>query len=290
MDRPSYHDELLLRCRAHDIRLVVSVNDLELPGLAEQAARFRKEANTILLVSSPQTVALCRDKWASYRFLREAGIAVPKTYLGIVEARNAIAAGDVSFPLLLKPRWGTSSIGIERIDNLRELELIHEWGKLQLNRTILAKLGAADPESSFVFQEFVEGHEYGIDVVNDLERRYAATLGRRKLAMRFGNTDRAVTVHDPRLEAVGRTLGERLRHVGVMDCDLMATSRGFLVLDLNPRLGGGYGFSHLAGADVPAALVAWVSGEPVEPSWFRPRAGVVSSKFDDLLVVSERTS
>ena len=53
------------------------------------------------------------------------------------------------------------------------------------------------PENCFVFQERLHGQEYGIDVVNDLEGRYAYTLVRRKLVMRYGNTDRAVTVVDP---------------------------------------------------------------------------------------------
>jgi carbamoyl-phosphate synthase large subunit len=124
-----------------------------------------------------------------------------------------------------------------------------------------------------------------MDVVNDLWGAYAATLGRRKLAMRSGNTDRAVTVADPALDRLGRTLGSRLGHVGCLDCDVLAPESGYLVLDLNPRMGGGYPFSHLAGANVPAALVAWAGGENADPSWFRSAPDVTVSKFDGVTIV-----
>jgi len=107
--------------------------------------------------------------------------------------------------------------------------------------------------------------------------------------MRFGNTDRAITVTDQRLEQLGRVIGERLGHIGSLDCDVMATAKGVLVLDLNPRLGGGYPFSHLAGANLPAALIAWANGEEPDPSWLKTRPGVVVSRYDGVIVVEEAT-
>jgi carbamoyl-phosphate synthase large subunit len=288
MDRSDYFDVLLAKCREHRIKLVFSVNDLELPGLAEQAPRFREQADTILVVSAPQTIAMCQDKWTAYQFLSRAGIGTPNTYRSLADARRALASGELTYPILLKPRWGTSSIGIERVENERELELALEWGKVQLGRTILSRLGPAAAENlddCFLLQEQVEGHEYGLDVVNDLTGRHAATLARRKLVMRVGNTDRAITVRESRLEQLGRSLGEQLGHVGSLDCDVIATPAGCMVLDLNPRLGGGYPFSHLAGANLPAAFLAWAQGETPDPAWLRAEPGIVSSKFDDVLVV-----
>jgi carbamoyl-phosphate synthase large subunit len=284
VEAPDYFDALLAACREFTVRLVFCVHDLELPGLAREAPRFRA-AGTIPVVAAPAVVAACQDKWAAFRYLRSRGIATPDTYPTLAAARVALARGAIRFPLLLKPRWGTSSIGIERVETDRELTLAHEWGLAQMRRTILARMCRAGPERAFVIQQWLPGEEYGLDIINDLAGRYVCMLGRRKLVMRAGNTDRAVTVADAALDQLGATIGRRLRHLGCLDCDVMATDAGYQVLDLNPRFGGGYPFSHLAGADVPAALIAWAGGETPDPSWLMTCPGVVTAKYDGVMTV-----
>jgi carbamoyl-phosphate synthase large subunit len=284
MDQPNYFDALAAISREQQVRLIFSVHDLELAGLAQRAQAFR-EAGTIAVVAAPHVVAACQDKWAAFRLMRANGVPTPATYLTAEDARGAVARGELAFPLLVKPRWGTSSIGVEHVENDRELELAYEWGQTRFRRTILAHLSQAEPAHSFIVQEFLDGQEYGVDVVNDLCGRYVATLARRKLVMRAGNTDRAVTVHDPRLGQLGQALGRLLAHPGVLDCDVMEAGRGYQVLDLNPRFGGGYVFSHLAGADLPAALLAWARDEEPDPAWLRDRPGVLASKYDGLMVL-----
>jgi carbamoyl-phosphate synthase large subunit len=281
---PGYFDVLAGICAENDVRLLISVHDLELAQLAQLAPRFRAQG-TIVVVSSPQVIAMCRDKWASYQFLRACDIPTPASFCSLDDARQALARGQIRFPLLIKPRWGTTSIGVERVDSERELALAHEWWQIKLQNTMLVRFTKADAEDMFIVQEFVEGDEYGMDIVNRLDGRHAAALVRRKLAMRAGNTDRAVTVHDPALERVGRLIGEGLGHVGSLDCDLIVTKNGCRVIDLNPRFGGGYPFSHLAGANVPAALIAWANDEEADPEWLCCRPGVLSAKYDSVTTI-----
>jgi carbamoyl-phosphate synthase large subunit len=285
MDDPGYFEALLSICRDHQIRLLISVNDLELGGLARRVSDFRA-IDTIPVVASPAVISTCQDKWATFNLLRSWGLATPDTYLCPASARAALAAGALQFPLIIKPRWGSSSIGLEQIDNDRQLSLAYEWGAIQLRRSIFWNLSPADCEHCLVIQERLEGQEYGMDVVNDLEGCYVATLARKKLVMRFGNTDRALTVEDDRLEQLGRVVCEGLQHVGSLDCDVIMTAEGPHVLDLNPRIGGGYPFSHLAGANLPAALVAWASGEETDPMWFKPKPGIVGSRCEEVMVVN----
>ena len=288
IDRSDYFDVLRSLCRRHQVRLLIPINDLELLGLAERAADFLADG-TIVLISSPGVISLCQDKWAAFEFMKAHGIPTPDTYQSIAAVRTALAENRLRFPVLLKPRWGTTSIGIELVEDERQLELAYEWARIQLRRSALAKLGPTDSasgEECFIFQPRLEGREYGIDIVNDLNGRPVCTLARQKLVMRAGNTDRAVTVDEPDLDRLGATLGRELAHVGCLDADVMATEDGgWQVLDLNPRLGGGYPFSHLAGANLPAALVAWANGDGPDPAWFRSRAGVASARVDELAVL-----
>lgn len=284
VDQPDYFDILLSICREQCIRLLLSVNDIELGGLAQQAARFR-EAGTIPVVASPQAMATCLDKWAAFNFLRTCALPTAPTFLSIAEARQALSLGVIRFPLVIKPRWGSASIGVDFVENNRELELAHEWGLLRVRRTILAKMSQADPNNCLVIQERLQGQEYGMDVVNDLDGCYVCTLGRRKLVMRAGETDRAITVAAEGLENLGKAIGQRLGHVGNLDCDVMATEKGWFVLDLNPRFGGGYPFSHLAGANLPAVLIAWACREKPDHSWLTTQPGVLGSKADRMIVI-----
>jgi carbamoyl-phosphate synthase large subunit len=283
-DAPEYLQVLLSICQSQAVRLIIPVNDLELPDLAREAPRFHA-VGTIPLVSSLQLIALCQDKWATFRWLRELGLPTPETYLSLDDACHALARGVIEFPLLLKPRWGTSSLGLERVEDEYQLALAYEWGQVQVRRGILARLGPADADHRLVIQQWHRGQEHGMDIVNNLRSTHVTTLARRKVTMWAGNTDRAVTVDDPVLERLGRALGERLGHIGWLDCDVLATDSGYLVLDLNPRFGGGYVFSHLAGANIPAALVAWVNGEEADPSWLRAAPGVTASKYDGVAVM-----
>src|SRR5262249_4479410 len=140
----------------------------------------------------------------------------------------------------------------------------------------------ATAEELVLVQERLAGVEYGIDVINDLQGRHVTTFARRKVQMRGGNTDRAVTVESAQLDALGRTLGERLGHIGCLDCDVFVfPDASPVAVDLNPRFGGGLLFSHMAGANLAKALVAWRQGTTPSSSALTPRPNVHVSKFED---------
>jgi len=276
---PAYLDRLVAICERHRVRLLIPLNDLELPHLARHAARFL-EVGTIPLISSPEVVEICSDKWETSRFLRISDLKSPETYLSLADAREAVLRGETSFPLLIKPRWGSASIGIDDCEDDQELELAHVLATKRIPRTFL--------RDGIVIQKRLAGSEYGLDVLNDLDGRYQCTFVRQKLAMRAGETDRAVTVRSERLERIGEVIGRRLGHVGILDCDAIATEGGCYVIDMNPRFGGGYPFSHVAGANLPAVLIAWANRERPDPSWLKVEPDVVASKYDRLAVVESR--
>jgi carbamoyl-phosphate synthase large subunit len=286
---PEYPERLAGLCAREKVGLLLSLNDFELPVLA--AARERLLAHgTVPVISSPEVIALCQDKWETFRRLGALGFAVPRTWLVLEEAEAALARGELSFPVILKPRCGTGSQGVELPGSLEELRLAWKLGAARLKSSPLARLNPFDPERGLIVQERLAGREHGLDVVNDLDGRFAAVFVKRKLAMRSGETDRAVTVEDAALEALGRRLSEALGHRGNLDCDAFACDDGVArVLELNPRFGGGYPFSHAAGADVPAALVAWALGEAPAPQWLRVRPGQAFSKCDRLVAVAVRS-
>jgi carbamoyl-phosphate synthase large subunit len=279
---PEYIEHMLELCRAHAVGLLVPLNDLELPVLARHRERFRDQG-TAAVVASPEVIDTCFDKWATGRFLESCGIACPRTWLSLREARTALDRAEVALPLVIKPRWGSASIGIVHLERAEDLAPAYHLIRQQLAGTILAAASARDLDRAVLIQERLQGQEYGLDVVNDLDGRYVATFARLKLAMRAGETDRAVTVESHEFDRVGAAIGQRLGHVGNLDCDVFLAEDRLYALELNPRFGGGYPFSHVAGADLPAALIAWASGEAPDPRWLRVRPGVTAAKCDRLV-------
>jgi carbamoyl-phosphate synthase large subunit len=284
LSEAGYIDTLLSLCQRHGVLLLISLNDLELPLLARHSGRFL-EVGTIPVISSPQVVDTCSDKWGTFKFLKASDLEAPETYLSLADAREALARGETSFPLVVKPRWGTASIGIEYSDDYPELELSYALAKKRLPRTFLRGTNATDPERCILIQKRLSGQEYGLDVVNDLDGQYSCTFVKKKLAMRAGETDRAMTVRSDWLEGIGEVIGRRLGHIGVLDCDAIVTEDSCYVLDMNPRFGGGYPFSHIAGANLPAVLVAWANRERPDANWLSVEPNIMASKYDGLVVV-----
>jgi carbamoyl-phosphate synthase large subunit len=232
---------------------------------------------------------MCYDKLETNHFLARHGLAVPRTFLSLDEARQALRKGDICFPLVVKPRWGVSSFAVAFPEDDEELELTYRLARRQLAHSFLATISASDAERCVLIQEKLEGTEYGLDIVNDLDGRYVTTFAKRKIRMRAGQTDRAITVHDERLAESGRRIGQCLSHVGVLDCDMIVAGDRCYAIDLNPRIGGGYPFSHLAGANIPAALVAWVTGEAPELRWLQVEAGVAVARGETFIFTQRPT-
>ncbi|SFT85317.1 ATP-grasp domain-containing protein [Halomonas saccharevitans] len=280
VNAPGYVEGLLELCLAQRVGLLFSLNDHELAVLAAARERFSAQGVQIV-VSRPGVISLAADKLMTAEFLKEVGLGTPVTYASLEEALRGLEDGEVVFPLVVKPRWGTASLGIEVVDDLEQLRLAWRYGQLRLPKLGLGS-GASEGEG-LIIQERLPGQEYGLDIINDLNGRYRTTFIKRKLAMRGGETDKAVTATRPDLLEVGRRIGKALGHVGNLDCDVFVHGKECFVLELNPRFGGGYPFSAEAGADVPGALIAWAEGREPPVGWNAPREGVASAKCDRLV-------
>jgi carbamoyl-phosphate synthase large subunit len=277
-----YFDKLLDICQNKKVKLLIPLNDLELPYLGKQRDQFLK-IGTIPVVSSPEIINVCFDKWLTFQFLETIGIPTPKTYLSLAEVKAAIERGEIDFPVVIKPRWGSASIGIEYPEDYEELELAYRFVKKAIQKSFLAMVSSTDFEKCILIQEKLIGQEHGLDIINNLETSYITTFVKRKLTMRAGETDRAITVENQELEKIGEKIGQKLGHIGNLDCDVIVEKKGNYVLEMNPRFGGGYPFSHVAGANIPAALIAWANGETPNDKWLKVRTNIISAKCDRLI-------
>lgn len=280
---PQYLDITLNICQDQNIDLLISLNDLELPILSENKARF-ENLGVKVLVSDPDIINICFDKYKTAQWVESIGIASPKTYVRLEDVKRALETGEIAFPLFMKPRWGSGSIGLESIADIEELDIYYHLLMKKIKRSILATASIGD--EYIIIQEKLIGNEFGLDVMNDLEGSNVAVSVKRKLAMRAGETDKAETIDLPNVREMGRKIGSMLRHIGNLDVDIMQRANGdYCVLELNPRFGGGFPFSYEAGVNMPKAIIQWIKGEKVNPSILVPQYGKTFSKNDYLVEI-----
>jgi carbamoyl-phosphate synthase large subunit len=275
-----YIDTLLKVCTQHNVHLLISLNDLELPILATQKHKF-KEIGTIVVVSSPEVIDICFDKVKTAKFIEAHSLRAPKTYVNLDDAIDAINEDELHFPLILKPRWGSGSIGIEIVDDIDELKTVYMLLNHKVKKSILAT--ASKGNEFIMIQQFIKGKEYGLDIMNDLQGNHVMVSVKQKLAMRAGETDKAITIDNPELRCIGNQIGKTLKHIGNLDCDVLEEDGKYYVLELNPRFGGGFPFSYEAGVNFPKAIIEWAKGNDFSTKLLQPRYGEVYAKCDYLV-------
>lgn len=280
---PEYVNITLRICEEQKIDALFSLNDLELPILAENKARF-EAIGVKEVVSDPKVIDIAFDKYKTAQWVESLGLTAPKTYVRLEDCKKALAAGEIDFPLFMKPRWGSGSIGLESIADMEELDIYYGLLMKKIKKTILATASVGD--EYIMIQEKLTGSEFGLDIMNDLDGKNIGVSVKQKLAMRAGETDKAVTVDLPEVREMGRKIGEALGHIGNLDVDIMQRTDGaYCVLELNPRFGGGFPFSYEAGVNFPKALIQMIKGESFDPQMLVPDYGRMFSKNDYLMEI-----
>ena len=280
---PEYVNITLKICKEQKIDALISLNDLELPILAENKAKF-EALGVKVIVSDPQVIDIAFDKYKTAQWVESLGLVAPKSYVRLADVKEALAKGEIEFPLFMKPRWGSGSIGLESIADMEELDIYYNLLMKKIKKTILATASVGD--EYIMIQEKLTGNEFGLDIMNDLTGKNVAVSVKQKLAMRAGETDKAVTVDLPEVRDMGKKIGEALGNIGNLDVDIMQRADGaYCVLELNPRFGGGYPFSYEAGVNMPKAIIQWVKGEEVDPAILQPEYGKMFAKNDYLMEI-----
>lgn len=264
-------------CLDNKIDAIVSLFDIDLPILAQSKSEF-EEIGVKIIVSSKDVIDICNDKWKTFTYMTDKGFLVPKTYISIQEAHKAISDGILQYPVMVKPRWGMASIGVYEAENDNELDMLYNKVISNIKKSYLHFESEQEIDQAVIIQEKIAGQEYGLDIINDLEGIYQNTIVKKKIAMRAGETDCAETVNDLDLIEMGKKISITLHHIANLDVDVFLKDGKAYILEMNARFGGGYPFSHMAGVDLPTAIVKWLRNEKVSSTMLEAEVGVCCQK------------
>ncbi|WP_299113598.1 ATP-grasp domain-containing protein [uncultured Winogradskyella sp.] len=263
LDEVLYFEEFVGLCQQHNIKLIIPTIDTELLQLAQNKARLEKEG-ILVAISSVDFIKKCRNKRAIHSFFKAKGLSVAKEY----------KKDSYSLPMFIKPYDGSRSVDTYLINEKSELRDYHfENDKL-------------------MFLEYLDHNdftEYTCDLYYDKNNELKCAVPRKRLEVRDGEVYKALTQNN----ALVTYIRQHLLHMeGAVAC---ITAQFFLhnsdeskiyAIEINPRFGGGYPLSYLAGANFPKWIIEeYLLDNVIEDNFDSWESDLLMIRYDDEILV-----
>lgn len=228
-----------------DIVRVATENeaDIILPfvdGAIEIAAKVREKIPDVFVpVSDFATCQKMFDKVEAAKAFKDAGIPIPATY--------SVISAEV--PAIAKPRKGTLSRGLKIFFSMDELMHLENL-------------------SGYLIQEYIDNRkEYTVDCYVTQQGEILVTVPRLRIEVMGGEVCRTETCRIGILEDMSRQVIRALNLRGPVTIQYLydINSDRYLLMEVNPRLGGGVACSIFAGAPIPDYILKESLGIPMTP-------------------------
>lgn len=236
-DDPGLLDELHSFCLEKGIDVMIPFID---PAIGV-VAKYRDTFGGIFApLGSIESVEGMFDKAVAAKLFEKAQLPIPQTY----------TLQYHSFPLIAKPRFGSASQGIKVIRSEEELSEI------------------ATDADDYLLQEYIENREeITVDCYVSQTGEVIAAVPRLRVAVIGGEVSRTITIDSPKVVKLSHLTLQKLNLKGAVTLQFIHdidTGR-VLLMEINPRLGGGVVCSVHAGANMPRYIINEALGESITP-------------------------
>lgn len=210
-------------CQQHQIQTIIPTRDGELSFFSEHR-QWLLEKGIYVLVSDPAAITSCIDKKSFSEILQKAQIPSISTYLTLEEFE--------ADSYVVKERFGAGSIGVGL--KLSKQEAIEFARKLK------------DP----IFQPYIEGSEYTIDLYRDQTGVVKGVIARQRNLIVNGESQITTTERNKALEEICNHAAQVLNLYGHATFQAFKTADDqYSLIECNPRFGGASTASIAAGLD-----------------------------------------
>jgi carbamoyl-phosphate synthase large subunit len=254
IEDPGYVPFLAELCERHDVGAVIPLTDLDIEVLADA-----RQAGTLpALVPSPEVARATYDKYETHLLLGRHGLPSPPTVLPGTE--------PASYPVMVKPRRGSGARSIHPARDADE-----------------AAFFARYVDEPVMVQRLMDGPEFSMDCLGDLDGRCLNVIPRTMIESRGGESIKGTVIDDPELIELGRRVMEALEVCGPCTVQAFRDSEiGLGITDVNTRFGGAFPAPMYAahpGRTYPELIIAMARGEAVEPHVGDFRAGTTFTRY-----------
>lgn len=227
----NYIDELLQLVLANAIKLIIPTIDTELLVLSQNIDLFKRHGIEIL-ISDFNQVKIFRDKRLTHQFFEKNGINFAKEF----------DKKYYQLPIFIKPVDGSCSVDNYIINAESDLTEYHFTN------------------DNLMFIEYldqVKHSEFTIDLYYDKNSNLKCSIPRERIEIRDGEVNKAITRANPTV----LELCNKLKSVkGVRGCVTLQvflnnSTNEIYGIEINPRFGGGFPLSYLAGGNFPKWII-----------------------------------
>ena len=266
IDDPSYIETILDICKKEGINAVTTFIDPEIEVLALNRDKF-SALGVEVLAPYAETAKLCFNKYLMFKHLSENGIPTVMTWGTLEDFDKALQANEVSFPVFVKPRTGSGSVGARKVYSYE----------------ILVESMKEDP--SLIIQEYMNCLDLDADVYIDTITHEAVTaFSKKKIETRIGGASKTVSFKDQKLFEFISQIVQTLKFNGPVDMDFFYRDGQYYLSEVNPRFGGAYLHAYGAGVDFIKLIENNLRGEANEPRFGDYEEGVVMMMYDSVVI------
>lgn len=267
IDDPTYISTILDICRKEEINAVTTCIDPEIMLLAEHRAEFT-EIGVEVLAPYEDTARICFDKFKMFQYLMSKGIKTVLTYGDLESFSKAEKAGEICFPVFVKPREGSGSVGARKVSNM------------------MALAEAMEQDPSLIIQEFMgDAVDMDADIyIDTISHKPVALFSKRKLETKIGGASKTVSFKDQKLVDFVCNALSVFKFNGPIDMDLWYRNGEYYLSEVNPRFGGAYLHAYGAGIDFVKLIENNVVGKENNAEFNNYDDNVVMMMYDSVVI------
>lgn len=266
MTDDSYIDIIFDICKKEHIGSVLTLIDPELSLLAKYKEKF-VALGVKVIGSSYELCERALDKMKMYDWLTFHGYNCAKSYINKEKFYADVDAGIITYPVFVKPVRGSASIAISKVYDKETVDLLFAHN------------------DNLMIQEFLEGQEIGADVYIDMiSGKTVSIFTKKKIIMRAGETDKAVSFKDENLFALIEKFANESGWSGQIDIDIFDVNGKYYISEVNPRFGGGYPHAYECGCDHMTLILNNLEGKINEKKIGAYDDGVYMMKYNEIMV------